>query len=185
WPIDASAISRASARPRRISVHSSAVGARRDQQPASGTRSPRKRRWSSTSTPTPANSAMMASTSRLSIREPARPWSDSAVSPTVANHAFDLQRHGQRPEVFRLGELERRAAPGPAHGADEVEDLELQRIVLVDEQVLDEGGLAVADRLPVRLRFLGGPPVDLDVLHQIIEDDVGVGLRDGQRADLL
>src|SRR5881397_2797090 len=49
---------------------------------------------------------------------------------------------------------------------------DLQRIVLVDEQVLDEGRLAVTDRLTVRLRFLGGPPVNLDVLDEIVEDDV-------------
>src|SRR5262249_56827095 len=89
---------------------------------------------------------------RTSLRACA-PWQvlrPSRFAPPIADHAFDLQRHGQRPEIFRLGELDRCAAPGPAHGADEVEGLELPRIVLVDEQVLDEGRLAVPDRLTVR-----------------------------------
>jgi hypothetical protein len=64
-------------------------------------------------------------------------------------------------------------------------DLQLQGVVLVDEEVLHERGLAVADRLTVERVLLGGPAVDLDVLVRVVEQDVGVGLGDGERADLL
>ena len=63
-------------------------------------------------------------------------------------------------------------------------DLELERIVAVDEQMLDERGLAVPDGFPVESVFLGRPSVDLDVLVRVVQQDVGVGLRDGERPDL-
>jgi hypothetical protein len=43
-------------------------------------------------------------------------------------------------------------------------DLQLQGVLLVHQQVLHEGGLAVADGLAVERVLLRGAPVDLDVL---------------------
>ena len=64
-------------------------------------------------------------------------------------------------------------------------NLQLERIVLVYEEALDEGGLPIADGLAVEGVLLGGAPVDLDVLIGVVQHDVGIGLGDGQRADLL
>ena len=109
----------------------------------------------------------------------------SRVRPALADHPLDLQRHGSD---RRSSCSASSTAPGPlrlADGAEEVEDLELEGVVLVDEEVLDEGRLPVADGLAVERVLLGGPPVDLDVLVGVVEEDVGVGLGDGERADLL
>jgi len=54
----------------------------------------------------------------------------------------------------------------------------------VDEQPLDERGLAVADGLAVERVLLGDPAMDLDVLVRVVEEDVSVGLGDGEGADL-
>src|SRR5256885_12093255 len=70
------------------------------------------------------------------------------LAPPVPDHPLDLEGHRQRSHVLVLREEGRLPRTRPLHRAGEVEDLELQRVVLVHLDVLDEGGAAVADRLP-------------------------------------
>src|SRR4029450_7445041 len=79
----------------------------------------------------------------------------------------------------------RLAGPAAPHGADQVLDLQLEWVVAMHLEVLHERGAAVANRAARHRVLLGGALVDVDVLLGVVEDDVGVGLRDGQRADLL
>src|SRR5262245_11676011 len=94
-------------------------------------------------------------------RKVARPGRLSAALP---DHALDLEGDGERPKILRLGKLDLAGNLRGAHGADQVADLELEGVVLVDEEVLDERGLAVPDRLAIERVFLRGAAVDLDVL---------------------
>src|SRR5713101_2075416 len=107
------------------------------------------------------------------------------LAPSLPEHALDLERHSQRPKVLGLWQLHLARRFCGARGRDQVADLQLERVVLVDEEALDEGRLPVADRLAVERVFLRGAPVDLDVLIGVVQDDVGVWLGDRQRADLL
>src|SRR2546422_3276153 len=63
-------------------------------------------------------------------------------------------------------------------------DLELERVVFVHLHVLDEGGSPVADRLPVECVLLRSPAMDPNVLLRVVQDDIGVRLRDGEGPDL-
>src|SRR5688572_611309 len=103
----------------------------------------------------------------------------------VADHPLDLEGHGQGAQVVLVRGRHRLARLAPADGAQQVLELQLERVVAVNLEVLDEGGAPVADGAAGHRVLLGGPLVDVDVLLGVVQHDVGVGLRDGQRADLL
>src|SRR6267142_443717 len=285
WPTLACAITRATAKPRRMSLHSASVGSRDDHVRAAPTQSPRNGRWSRSSMPSPASvpamtpvmlpssnapawaamracaasggpapsrspiqnlpenataetfsrtrasrtgpiASMRVGTSvsaaapsspapgkvKATTRQPCRRASPAMragrtpaphISPSertpelmvrlaprhlgdaVPDHALDLECHGQRAQVVLLGRHHWLAGPAAPHGADQVLDLQLERVVPVHLEVLHEGGAAIADGAAGHRVFLGGALVDVDVLLGVVEHDVGVGLGDGQRADLL
>src|SRR4029453_11447147 len=47
-------------------------------------------------------------------------------------------RHGQRPQILGLEQVHLAGGLGRPRGGDQVADLQLERIVLVDEEALDE-----------------------------------------------
>src|SRR5262245_52824388 len=68
------------------------------------------------------------------------------VRAALLDHALDLERHGERADVILLDELHRSPLLRLADGLQDVQDLQLERILLVHEQVLDERLLPVPDR---------------------------------------
>ncbi len=100
------------------------------------------------------------------------------LAAAVPDHSLDLEGHGERPEIFGLGQDHSLAGPGAANRPNQMKDLELERVVFVHLDVLDEGSAPVADRLTVERVLLRRAAVDPDVLLGVIQNDVGVRLRD-------
>src|SRR5207249_5853984 len=84
------------------------------------------------------------------------------LAAAVPDHSLDLESHGERSHILGLGQHDLLTGARPPDGADQMENLELERVVLVNLYVLDERRTSVADRLPVERVFLRGAPVDPD-----------------------